>query len=92
MPRVSKEWEIPARLTVSQNSTILNHKTIYQLQFMTNSRKKTKNTCNSYDRTSVQSETDSSKTTTLITLQIHLLATHKLQSHQCMHKTLKFLD
>ena len=41
MPHISKEWEIPVRLTVSQNSSIINRETIYQLQFMSNSHEKT---------------------------------------------------
>ena len=63
------------RLTVSWNSSIISHETIYQLQFTSNSqKKKTKNTCNWYNHTSAQSETGSSKTTTVITLWICLLA------------------
>ena len=42
MLHISKEWEIPARLTVSQNSSTINHETIYQLQFMSNSHKSRK--------------------------------------------------
>ena len=68
MLHISKEWEIPARLTVSQNSNIISCETIYQLQFMSNSREKLKNMCNWHHRESVQSETDSSGTTTVITL------------------------
>ena len=41
MPHTSKEWEIPVRLTVSQNSSMLSCETIYHLQFMSNSRKET---------------------------------------------------
>ena len=41
MPHISKEWEIPARLTASRNSSIINHETIYQLQFTSNSHEKT---------------------------------------------------
>ena len=40
MPHISKEWEVPAGLTVSQNSSIINHETIYQLQFMSNRHEK----------------------------------------------------
>ena len=40
MLHISKEWEIPARLTVSQNSSIINCETVYRLQFMSNSHKK----------------------------------------------------
>ena len=40
MPHVSKEWEVPAGLTVSQNSSIINCETIYQLQFMSNRHEK----------------------------------------------------
>ena len=29
MPHISKEWEVPAGLTASQNSSIINCKTIY---------------------------------------------------------------
>ena len=42
MPHISKEWEVPVGLTVSQNSSIINHETIYQLQFMSNRHEKTK--------------------------------------------------
>ena len=94
MPHISKEWKILVRLTASQNSSIISRETIYQLQFTSNSHEKTpKNTCNGYDHTSVQSETDSSETTTVITLRICLLATvHESQLHQYiyMYKTLKF--
>ena len=41
MPHVSKEWEVPAGLTASQNSSIINCETIYQLQFMSNRCEKT---------------------------------------------------
>ena len=71
MPHISKEWEIPARLTVSQNSSVINHETIYQLQFMSNSHEKPQNTCNCHNHASVQSETDSSEVTTVITLRSH---------------------
>ena len=40
MPHISKEWEIPVELTASQNSSIINRETIYQLQFMSNRREK----------------------------------------------------
>ena len=40
MLHISKEWEIPVRLTVSQNSSIINRETIYQLQIMSNSCEK----------------------------------------------------
>ena len=36
MPHISKEWEVPAGLTASWNSSITNRETIYQLQFMSN--------------------------------------------------------
>ena len=42
MLHISKEWEIPVRLIVSQNSSIINHETIYQLQFMSNIMKNPK--------------------------------------------------
>ena len=93
MPHISKEWEIPARLTVSQNSSIINRETIYQLPFTSNSCEKLKNTCNCHNHASVQSEADSSEMTTVITLRICPLATvHESQLHQYMHmyKTLKF--
>ena len=41
MLHISKEWEIPARLTMSQSISIINHETIYQLQFTSNSHGKT---------------------------------------------------
>ena len=71
MLHISKEWEIPARLTVSQNSSVINHETIYQLQFMSGSHEKPKNTCNYHNHVSAQSETDSSGMTTVITLRSH---------------------
>ena len=40
MPHISKEWEVPVGLTVNQNSSIINHETIYQLQFTSNRHEK----------------------------------------------------
>ena len=68
MPYISKEWEIPAGLVASQNSSIINHEIIYQLQFMSNSREKLKNTCNYHNHASMGSETDSSNTITVVRL------------------------
>ena len=42
MPHVSKEWEVPVGLTASQNSSIINCKTIYQIRFMSNRHERTR--------------------------------------------------
>ena len=83
MLHISKEWEIPARQTASQNSSIISRETIYQLQFTSNSHEKLKNMCNWHHHKSVQSETDSSGMTPVITLRICLLATvHESRLYQ----------
>ena len=78
-------------LIASQNSSIINCKTVYQLQFMSNRREELKNTCSCHYQASVSSETDSSGKTTLITLWFCLLATvHKPQLHQNTCTCIKF--
>ena len=95
MLHISKEWEVLVRLTASQNSSIINCKNIYQLQFMSNSHEKPKITCNCHSYASVQSQTDSSEMTTVITLRICLPAiVHESQlcQYMYMYKTLKILQ
>ena len=56
VPHISKEWEIPAGLTASLSSSMINCKVVYQLQFTSSGREQQKSTHDS--RASVLSEAD----------------------------------
>ena len=63
MPHISKEWEIPAGLTASRSSSMINREIIYRLQIMSNGNEQQKSTSDSH--ASVPNEADSNEEVTL---------------------------